>query len=62
VISDGLRDALRAYLDFRHVFRQAYAMDLRWEKMKDLVAGCESALARFDSEMEAFVRTLEKRP
>jgi len=60
VISEGLRDSLRAYMDFRHVFRQAYAMELRWGKMSNLVAGCEDVLSRFDSEIEAFVQTLDR--
>jgi hypothetical protein len=35
-------------------------MELRWEKMRNLVAGCEDVLSRFDSEIEAFVQTLDR--
>ena len=33
VISKTLKDKLRTYLEFRHVFRHAYTFELRWEKM-----------------------------
>jgi hypothetical protein len=49
-----MRDALRGYLDFRHVFRQAYSFQLQWEKMSPLVLGCEETLRRLEVELDAF--------
>jgi hypothetical protein len=37
VISEHLFTELNEYRSFRHVFRQAYNFDLRWEMMKSLV-------------------------
>lgn len=57
IISEELRQRLNAYLDFRHVFRHAYAFDLKWRKMRDLVLQCEETLDRLDSELQAFFGT-----
>lgn len=53
-ISESLRIVLRDYLDFRHVFRQAYTFQLRWEKMNDLVQGCEKTLRQLELELDLF--------
>lgn len=37
VISTDLAARLKQYLQFRHVFRQAYTFDLRWDRMRALV-------------------------
>jgi len=55
VISPALRESLRGYLDFRHVFRHAYTFDLRWEKMAALVAQCESVLRQLESALKVFL-------
>jgi len=60
VISAPLRDRLREYLEFRHVFRQAYAFQLRWDKMSPLVQGCEKTLRQLEAELEAFLRSGEQ--
>ena len=57
VISPGLKEKLRDYLEFRHVFRQAYSFQLRWEKMRPLVSDCEQILHSLQNELEAFLRT-----
>jgi hypothetical protein len=54
VISEDLHERLDAYLDFRHMFRHAYAFDLKWRKMRDLVLHLEETLDRLDAELEAF--------
>lgn len=54
VVSETLRDKLRAYLEFRHVFRHAYTFELRWEKMAELVLGCEETFAQLESEIVRF--------
>jgi len=56
-ISVELRAHLREYLEFRHVFRQAYAFQLRWEKMRALVLGREETLRLLEAELERFLRT-----
>jgi hypothetical protein len=59
VVSEALKVKLRAYLEFRHVFRHAYTFELRWEKMAELVLGCEETFGRFEIEINNF---FEKQP
>ena len=54
VLSAELRATLQDYLDFRHVFRQAYTFQLRWERMSPLVQKCEEVLHCLESELDAF--------
>lgn len=54
VISDELRQRLRDYMDFRHVFRHAYSFELKWRKMADLILHCEDTLDMLQTELEAF--------
>jgi hypothetical protein len=56
VISEALKDKLRSYLEFRHVFRHAYTFELRWEKMAELVLGCEGIFSQLESEMNHFFK------
>lgn len=56
VISGGLRDSLSEYLQFRHFFRHAYTFELRWDKMRSLVLGCEATLVRLEDELDKFLR------
>jgi len=58
VISYHLRDSLRDYLYFRHVFRHAYTFELKWEKMAGLVQVCEKNLRQIESELEVFFNPL----
>lgn len=51
VISPHLHDRLREYLRFRHVFRQAYSFELRWDKMASLVLQCEETLRLLGAEL-----------
>jgi hypothetical protein len=57
LISESLNETLSEYLAFRHVFRQAYSFDLRWEKMSALVLDCERTFRRLETELEAFLQT-----
>jgi hypothetical protein len=59
VISEPLAETLREYLDFRHVFRQAYAFELQWEKMSHLVQGCGRTLSQLERELDVFLAALE---
>ena len=57
VISSGLRGRLKEYMEFRHVFRHPYTFDLRWDRMKTLVLGCEETLQLVESELDRFFKT-----
>ena len=61
VISAPMRNALRSYLDFRHVFRHAYSFQLQWEKMSPLVLECEETLRRLESELDTFFESAESK-
>ena len=61
VISDELRDHLRGYLSFRHVFRHAYAFELRWSKMSPLVLDCEKTLKWLGRELDGFATDMNRR-
>jgi hypothetical protein len=61
VISHELRDRLKDYLQFRHVFRSAYAFVLRWDKMAPLAAQFEPTLRLLQAELKAFVRRIDSR-
>jgi len=58
VISERLRESLRGYLDFRHVFRQAYTFELRWQRMAVLVRNCEETLRVLERELDVFVAAI----
>lgn len=60
VISLPLRDRLREYLRFRHVFRQAYSFQLRWDKMSSLVLGCEETLCLLKAELDDLLQASEE--
>lgn len=61
VIGDTLRNTLRSYLSFRHVFRHAYAFELRWTKMAELVLGAERTLRLLDGAMTSFAMEMDRR-
>jgi len=56
-ISSALRERLSEYLEFRHVFRQAYAFQLNWHKMCSLVLGCEQTLRLLEGELDRFLES-----
>ncbi len=55
VISEELLESLDDYLQFRHFFRHAYTFDLRWDRMKTLVLGCEETLGLVEGELDRFL-------
>ena len=61
VISLPLARTLADYLRFRHFFRSAYSFQLKWERMADLVAGCQEVLARLENELDAFLKATQDR-
>jgi hypothetical protein len=54
VISPELRGRLKEYMEFRHVFRHAYIFNLRWDRMKTLVLGCEETFKLLEDELDRF--------
>ena len=50
-----LSNVLHTRLQFRHVFRQAYSFQLRWEKMQALVGDCETTLADCEAELRRWM-------
>ncbi len=61
-VSGPLAAELRKYLRFRHVFRHAYNVQLRWGEMADLVVACQGVLDRLEAEMDAFLKATEDKP
>jgi len=55
LISLALRDRLKDYLHFRHVFRSAYGFLLDWAKMAPLVLKLDSTRRMLETELEAFL-------
>jgi len=53
---------LHKYLRFRHVFRYAYNVQLRWPEMADLVSACQGVLEQLEAEMAAFLKAAEDKP
>lgn len=60
VISPELGRRLEEYLKFRHVFRQAYSFQLRWEKLSPLVFNCEETLRSVRAELRSFLEKGDK--
>jgi len=58
VISEETRVLLRPYLQFRHVFRQAYTSHLDWARMSPLILRWEEAFAAFARDVHTFVGPL----
>lgn len=59
VISESLRDQLRSYLNFRHVFRHAYSFELQWTKMAPLVLECKNTLRVLEEQLDSFVEKVD---
>ena len=54
VISRSMQERLSAYLSFRHVYRHAYAFQLDWKKMRELVLQSDPTWQWFQKELEEF--------
>lgn len=55
VISNSTYEDLEEYLGFRHFSRHAYAFDLNWELMKDLVLRIETIKTNVLNEIRIFI-------
>jgi hypothetical protein len=60
VISGALVDTLSEFLAFRHLFRGASIVLMRWEKLFPLIAKVEQTHDQVRNEIGAFVRFIEE--
>jgi len=61
VLSNDTYKGLEEYLGFRHFSRHAYAFDLEWQLMKDLVKRIEDIKQTTLSEIKSFVSKIKQR-
>lgn len=61
VLSDNTCRDLEEYLGFRHFSRHAYAFDLEWQLMKDLVNRIEDVKERTLDEIKSFISQIKER-
>lgn len=59
VISTTLAQTLENYMEFRHFFRHAYLLKLKWEKMAILVSSLHSVWQQTKAELQTFLSTLD---
>lgn len=55
VLSNSVCEDLKEYLGFRHFSRHAYAFDLNWKLMKDLVERIDEVKKRVINEIKSFI-------
>jgi len=61
VISDELKEQLKEYLGFRHLFRNIYGIELKWDKLKDLLIRLRDSIwEEFRKEMGLFDSFLQE--
>jgi len=58
-MSEDLRKSLKGYLDFRHMFRHAYTVELQWRRMAPLVFQTQSDFRRLETELRQFLSKIE---
>ena len=59
VLRRETRDHLDAFLRFRHVFRNLYAFNLRWDKVRALAAYVPETWAKLHEDLETFAHSLD---
>ena len=60
IISDETYKDLKKYLGFRHFSRHAYAFDLEWQLLKDLVKRIEDVKERTLGEIKSFISRIRQ--
>ncbi len=60
VISQDLLEKLKEYLRFRHLFRNIYGFELKWERFKNLSLSLPIILGELKGDLERFMDTLNK--
>ncbi|HSW09551.1 MAG TPA: hypothetical protein VLK32_01470 [Bacillota bacterium] len=58
-ISRDLAEIMAEYMRFRHLFRNIYGFQLRWERFSHLALGVQETLRRFRAETCIFLQFLE---
>ena len=58
VIDGSVRDRLRDYLGFRHFFRHAYPMRLKWELLRPMVHDLRRTHEDVETSVEAFLESI----
>lgn len=59
VLSDDQMRHLEEYLRFRHLFRNIYGFELRWELIEPLVADMSVRFEEIQSQLEEFLASLD---
>lgn len=54
VIDESLERALEEYLRFRHLFRNIYGFELKWERCRPLVEGLHEVLDNLEAQIGEF--------
>mgnify|MGYP006294920541 CR=1 FL=1 len=60
VINDDLMALLYEYLRFRHVFRNLYRFELRWDKMEHLVNSLGNTFNKIELQLDHFLAFLDE--
>ena len=61
VLSETMCEELKVYLGFRHFSRHAYAFDLDWNLMKDLVLQADDVREKVLGEIKSFIEKIKKK-
>jgi len=61
VLSDSTCEDLKEYLGFRHFSRHAYAYDLKWDLMKNLVLRLDEIKKRVVCEIKLFIERFDSK-
>lgn len=59
VIDETLENSLEEYLRFRHLFRNMYGFDLKWERCRPLAERLNKTFADLKAQMERFKNFLD---
>jgi len=62
VLTSDLVESLDEFLNFRHLFRGASIVLMRWDKLHPLVSRIEPTRRQVGEEISAFIRFLESSP
>lgn len=59
VIEESLGNALKELLTFRHLFRNIYGFDLRWDRVAPLSESLPATHSKVTAAINAFIRAIE---
>lgn len=60
-MSSDFKERLKEYLGFRHLFRNIYGIELKWDKLKDLLIRLRDSIwEEFRREIELFDNFLQE--